>query len=194
MLRSGFGITPVDAVVAGISAGTGMSVGTALIALCAVLVVASWRLGQAPGVGTLISFVFIGVCVDASLHLLDAWWAGMAQAPWQARTGTWLIGACLLALAATCLYASGLGASPYDLFVQAAGRFGLSIPVARLVMDAAMFLIAWAIGGAWGIGTVGLLLLLPLLIRLLLPHAQRFAARGRARPPTARPAAGPAER
>ncbi|MBU6244628.1 MAG: hypothetical protein KGP12_05370 [Actinomycetales bacterium] len=194
LLRSGFGITPVDAVVAGISSRTGVSVGTALIAVCAILVVASWRLGQTPGIGTLISFVCIGVCVDAALHLVDAFGAGITLAPWQARACLWLVGACLLALAASCLYASGLGASPYDLFVQSAGRFGLSIPVARLLMDAVMLLIAWLIGGAWGVGTVGLLVILPFLIRALLPRAERFATHGRMEAVSSRPVARPADR
>lgn len=193
LLRSGFGITPIDAVVAGISSRTGISVGTALIAVCAVLVLASWRLGQSPGIGTLMSFVLIGVCVDAALHVLDAAWPGIAAAPWQGRTLTWLVGACLLALAASGLYASGLGASPYDLFVQSSGRFGLSIPVARLIMDAVMFVIAWLIGGAWGVGTVGLLALLPFLIRYLLPRAERFAAQGRPTAVNSRRGVGPVD-
>lgn len=179
LLESGFGVTPVDAVVAGLSSWTGISVGTALIAMCSLLVLAAWRLGQQPGVGTLVSFIFIGLCVDASLHLIDMTGLAISESPWPARTGVWLAGACLLALAASCLYASGLGASPYDIFVQASRRFGLSIPMARLLVDAVMFLVAFLIGGAWGIGTVGLLLLLPLLLRYLLPHAERFAAGGR---------------
>ena len=179
LLESGFGVTPVDAVVAGLSSWTGVSVGTALIAMCSLLVLAAWRLGQQPGVGTLVSFLFIGLCVDASLHLIDMTGLAISGLAWQARTGVWLVGACLLALAASCLYASGLGASPYDIFVLASRRFGVSIPIARLLVDAVMFLIAFLIGGAWGIGTVGLLLLLPLLLRYFLPHAERFAANGR---------------
>jgi uncharacterized membrane protein YczE len=168
-------------VVAGLSSWTGISVGTALIAMCALLVLAAWRLGQQPGVGTLVSFIFIGLCVDASLHLIDMAGLAISSSPWPTRAGVWLLGACLLALAASCLYASGLGASPYDIFVQASRRFGLSIPIARLLVDAVMFLIAFLIGGAWGIGTVGLLLLLPLLLRYLLPRTERYAANGRPR-------------
>ncbi len=131
--------------------------------------------------GTLVSFIFIGLCVDASLHLIDMAGLAISSSPWPTRAGVWLLGACLLALAASCLYASGLGASPYDIFVQASRRFGLSIPIARLLVDAVMFLIAFLIGGAWGIGTVGLLLLLPLLLRYLLPRTERYAANGRPR-------------
>ena len=156
-----------------------MTVGTALIAICAVLVLAAWRLGQNPGIGTLMSFVGIGLCVDATLVAIDALSPGIDQGAWPVRTGLWAVGAVLLALAASCLYASGLGASPYDLLVQSASRFGLGIPVARLLVDAFMIVIAWLIGGAWGAGTIGLLILVPILIRYLLPRMQRFADGGR---------------
>lgn len=175
LLDSAFGVAPVDAVFAGISRQTGISVGTALIAACIALVVFAWLLGVKPGLGTVVSFFGIGLAVDATTWLLDVTGWSVSDSGWQVRLLVWLVAAPLLGFAAACMYSSGLGASPYDLFVQSLGRFHLSIPVARVIIDGAMLLVAFLIGGAWGIGTVGLMLAIPLFLKLFLPLVGRFA-------------------
>lgn len=175
LLDSAFGVAPVDAVFSGISRMTGISVGTALIAACIVLVLMAWALGVKPGLGTVISFFGIGLAVDATTWVLEATGWSVSDNAWQVRLLVWLIAAPLLGFAAACMYSSGLGASPYDLFVQSLGRFNLSIPVARVIIDGAMLLVAFAIGGAWGLGTVGLMLAIPLFLKLFLPIVARFA-------------------
>ena len=175
LLDSAFGVAPVDAVFAGISRQTGISVGTALIAACIALVIFAWLLGVKPGLGTVVSFFGIGLAVDATTWLLDVTGWSVSDSAWQVRLLVWLVAAPLLGFAAACMYSSGLGASPYDLFVQSLGRFHLSIPVARVIIDGAMLLVAFLIGGAWGIGTVGLMLAIPLFLKLFLPLVGRFA-------------------
>lgn len=175
LLDSAFGVAPVDAVFAGISRQTGISVGTALIAACIALVVFAWLLGVKPGLGTVVSFFGIGLAVDATTWILDVTGWSVSDSGWQVRLLVWLVAAPLLGFAAACMYSSGLGASPYDLFVQSLGRFHLSIPVARVIIDGAMLLVAFLIGGAWGIGTVGLMLAIPLFLKLFLPLVGRFA-------------------
>ena len=175
LLDSAFGVAPVDAVFSGISRMTGISVGTALIAACIVLVGVAWALGVKPGLGTVISFFGIGLSVDATTWVLEATGWSVTDSTWQWRLLIWLLAAPLLGFAAACMYSSGLGASPYDLFVQSLGRFHLSIPVARVIIDAAMLLVAFVIGGAWGLGTVGLMLVIPVFLKIFLPLVGRFA-------------------
>ncbi len=175
LLDTAFGVAPVDAVFSGISRKTGISVGTALIAACMVLVLFAWALGVKPGLGTVVSFFGIGLSVDATTWVLETTGWSVTDNSWQLRLLVWLIAAPLLGFAAACMYSSGLGASPYDLFVQSMGRFHLSIPVARIIIDGAMLLVAFLIGGAWGLGTVGLMLAIPLFLKLFLPLVGRFA-------------------
>ncbi len=175
LLDTAFGVAPVDAVFSGISRKTGISVGTALIAACMVLVLLAWALGVKPGLGTVVSFFGIGLSVDATTWVLESTGWSVTDASWQLRLVVWLLAAPLLGFAAACMYSSGLGASPYDLFVQSMGRFHLSIPVARVIIDGAMLIVAFAIGGAWGLGTVGLMLAIPLFLKLFLPLVGRFA-------------------
>jgi len=174
LLDTSLGMAPVDAMFTGISRRTGISVGTALIGACIVMVVVSWILGVKPGIGTVVSFFGIGLLVDATTNLLHATGWSVSDDAWPVRLAVWVLATLLLAAAASCLYASGLGASPYDQFVQSMGRFHLSIPVARVIVDAAVLIAAWLLGGAWGIGTVGLLLLFPLILRFTLPMARRL--------------------
>lgn len=174
LLDTSLGLAPVDAMFTGISRHTGISVGTALIGACAVMVVVSWILGVRPGIGTLISFVGIGLIVDATTGFLHSSGWTVSDNDWPVRAAVWVVAAGVLACAASCLYASALGASPYDQFVQSMGRFHLSIPVARLIVDAAVLLTAYLLGGAWGIGTVGLLLIFPIVLRYAMPVAARF--------------------
>ena len=175
LLDSAFGVAPVDAVFSGISRMTGISVGTALIAACIVLVLVAWALGVKPGLGTVISFFGIGLTVDATTWVLEATGWSVTDNAWQLRLLVWFLAAPLLGFAAACMYSSGLGASPYDLFVQSLGRFHLSIPMARVIIDGAMLVVAFVIGGAWGLGTVGLMLAIPLFLKLFLPLVGRFA-------------------
>ena len=175
LLDTAFGVAPVDAVFSGISQMTGISVGTALIAACIALVIVAWILGVKPGLGTVISFIGIGLTVDLTTWVLEATSWSVSENDWPVRLLVWVVAAPLLGFAAACMYSSGLGASPYDLFVQSLGRFHLSIPVARAIIDAAMLLVAFLIGGAWGIGTVGLMLAIPVFLKLFLPMVGRFA-------------------
>ncbi|MEY4137790.1 MAG: hypothetical protein RL205_1918 [Actinomycetota bacterium] len=175
LLDTAFGVAPVDAVFSGISRKTGISVGTALIAACMVLVLLAWALGVKPGLGTVVSFFGIGLSVDATTWVLETTSWSLTDNSWQLRLAVWCLAAPLLGFAAACMYSSGLGASPYDLFVQSLGRFHLSIPVARVIIDAAMLLVAFLIGGAWGVGTVGLMLAIPLFLKLFLPLVAKFA-------------------
>jgi len=175
LLDTAFGVAPVDAVFSGISRKTGISVGTALIAACMVLVLLAWALGVKPGLGTVVSFFGIGLSVDATTWVLETTQWSVTDNSWQVRLVVWCLAAPLLGFAAACMYSSGLGASPYDLFVQSMGRFHLSIPVARVIIDAAMLLVAFLIGGAWGLGTVGLMLAIPLFLKLFLPLVAKFA-------------------
>jgi hypothetical protein len=85
LLDSAFGVAPVDAVFSGISRMTGISVGTALIAACIVLVLMAWALGVKPGLGTVISFFGIGLAVDATTWVLEATGWSVSENDWQIR-------------------------------------------------------------------------------------------------------------
>ncbi len=70
MIRSGLGLNPWDVFHQGLSRLTGLSMGTVVIAVGALVLLAWIPLRQRPGLGTVANVVVIGLAVDATLALL----------------------------------------------------------------------------------------------------------------------------
>lgn len=174
LLKTELGVSPFDAALAGAANQAGVSLGTAIIVISVLFVAVAWLLGTPSGVGTAVTFVGIGVSVDVTNLLIDALNLP-SNLPLAVRIAVWSVGALLLGVAAAMLNASGLGASAYDQFVRACTRWGLSLHAARLIVDAAAVVIAVLVGGAIGIGTVGLLIAIPLALRVFYPRLRVWA-------------------
>jgi uncharacterized membrane protein YczE len=174
LLASSLGASPVDGLFAGVSGLSSFSVGQVMTALSVLMVAFAFALGTRSGVGTLVCFLGIGITVDASVALLNS---VVDTASWglPAQVASWAAGAVLLGIGAAALNASGLGASAYDQFVRAFTRFRLTLPQARLAVDVVALIAALAIGGAVGIGTLGLAVAVPLILRLLLGRLEHWA-------------------
>jgi uncharacterized membrane protein YczE len=172
MIDAGFGVAPPDAFFTALSRTSGLSVGTVLLLASVLMVLMSWALGLRPAIGTLISFVGIAVVVDLTRLAL-----GAIDAPeWSmgARIALWIVGLLCFCSGILGIFSSDLGASPYDQVVRAiAFRTGRSLGFARLAVDAIALLTAIVLGGAWGIGTVIILIAVPLSLNLVLPHIKR---------------------
>lgn len=172
MIDADFGVAPADALFTALSRTSGLSVGTILVLASILMVLMSWALGLRPAIGTLISFVGIAVVVDLTRLLLAA-----VDAPdWVlgARIVLWIIGLVLFCAGVMGIFSSDLGASPYDQVVRSiAFRTGRSLGLARLAVDAIALLGAIVLGGSWGIGTVIILVVVPLALNRVLPHVKR---------------------
>ena len=172
MIDGGFGVAPPDAMFTGLSRASGLTVGTILFLASILMVLMAWALGIKPAIGTLISFVGIAVVVDLTRLVLDA-----ADAPdWglAARLALWVVGLLLFCAGIMGIFASDLGTSPYDQVVRAiALRTGRSLGFGRLTVDAIALLSAIVLGGSWGIGTIIILIAVPIALNRVLPHVKR---------------------
>lgn len=172
MIDGGFGVAPPDAMFTGLSRASGLTVGTILFLASILMVLMAWALGIKPAIGTLISFVGIAVVVDLTRLVLDA-----ADAPdWElaARLALWVVGLLLFCAGIMGIFASDLGTSPYDQVVRAiALRTGRSLGFGRLTVDAIALLSAIVLGGSWGIGTIIILIAVPIALNRVLPHVKR---------------------
>lgn len=179
MLAAGWGVAPLDAFIAGTSQLTGFTVGTVIIGVSLVFLVGSWLLGSRPGWGTLIAFVGVGAVVDAwNLLVFDL--LGWSPPTWSIafRIGLWLIGFVLFAGGVVATLSSDLGANPYDQIVRAAHeRFGISLALSRLAFDGVVLIGAFLLGGAWGAGTVAIVILMPIAMGFLTPRMRTWVHR-----------------
>lgn len=172
MIDADFGVAPADALFTALSRTSGLSVGTILVLASILMVLMSWALGLKPAIGTLISFVGIAVVVDLTRLLLAA-----IDAPdWSlaARIALWIGGLLLFCAGVMGIFSSDLGASPYDQVVRSISyRTGRSLGFARLAVDAIALLGAIVLGGSWGIGTVVILVVVPIALNRVLPHVKK---------------------
>lgn len=172
MIDADFGVAPADALFTGLSRTSGLSVGTVLVLASILMVLMSWALGLRPAVGTLVAFIGIAVIVDLTrlvISPLDVpeWAVGT-------RIAVWIVGLLAFCTGVLGIFASDLGASPYDQVVRSiAYRTGRSLGFARLVVDAIALLGGIVLGGSWGLGTVIILIAVPAALNLVLPRVRR---------------------
>ena len=172
MIDGGFGVAPPDALFTALSRVSGLTVGTTLLLASILMVLMSWALGLKPAIGTLISFVGIAIVVDLTRLLLAAVDAPEWVVGW--RIVLWIGGLLLFCSGILGIFSSDLGASPYDQVVRSISfRTGRSLGFARLAVDAIALLSAIILGGSWGIGTVIILIAVPVALNRVLPHIKR---------------------
>jgi uncharacterized membrane protein YczE len=172
MIDGGFGVAPPDALFTALSRVSGLTGGTTLLLASILMVLMSWALGLKPAIGTLISFVGIAIVVDLTRMLLAVIDAPDWVVGW--RIVLWIGGLILFCSGILGIFSSDLGASPYDQVVRSISfRTGRSLGFARLSVDAIALLSAIILGGSWGIGTVIILIAVPVALNRVLPHIKR---------------------
>ncbi len=138
---------------AGEQAGVGVGVATVVVS---VLILLSWvPLRQAPGLGTVLNAVLVGVALDLTLLLLPRLehlavrWAALAA------------GIALVALGSGAYLGARLGPGPRDgLMTGLHRRTGVSVRVVRTGLELGAVAVGAALGGTVGIGTLAFALLI----------------------------------
>ncbi|MEV4461063.1 hypothetical protein [Microbispora sp. NPDC049633] len=148
LVRSGLGLDPWEVFHQGMSVRTGWSIGLC-INLVGALVLLLWiPLRQRPGLGTISNVLVVGTSADGVMALVPA------PAAWPVQWA-FLLGGILAIAAASGLYIhAGFGPGPRDGLMTGLNRLGLSIRVARTVVEITVLAVGWLLGGTVGIGTV----------------------------------------
>lgn len=177
MLESRLGLDPWDVFHQGLARLTGLSIGTVVIAVGALVLLLWIPLRQRPGIGTVSNAIVVGLAADAALLLLPT------PDLLPARI-VFLLAGIVLGGAATGLYIGAhLGPGPRDgLMTGYVARSGRSIRLVRTVIEVTVLAIGFLLGGAVGVGTVLYAVAIGPLAHVFIPL---FAVR-------ARPAAAPA--
>lgn len=149
MVRAEIGLAPWDVLHQGLAARLGWSFG-AVTALTGVAVLAAWfPLRERPGVGTVLNVVLIAVSVDAVLAAVPP----ASSLTW--RASLLVIGVVLNGLATATYVGARLGAGPRDgLMTGLHARTGWPLRRVRTLIELAVVIVGWLLGGTVGVGTV----------------------------------------
>lgn len=147
-VSSGLGNDPWDTFHQGLARHTGLSIGTWIIIMGA-LVMALWiPLRQRPGIGTISNVILLGLFTDLFLWLLPHP-DGIAQ------RAAYLAAAILVGGFATgCYIGAGLGPGPRDGLTTGLAARGHSIRLVRTGIELTVFVLGLSLGGTVGVGTL----------------------------------------
>jgi uncharacterized membrane protein YczE len=142
------GLDPWDVLHQGLSRTFGLAIGTWVVIVSLLAIVAWWRLPQRPGIGTLANAILVGLVMDVVLSLVHPPHALAARI-------ALMVGGIVGNGLATGLYiGAGLGPGPRDGLTTGIAARGHSIRVVRTCIEATVLLTGWLLGGTVGIGTV----------------------------------------
>ena len=157
------GVAPWDVFHQGLERKTGIPIGI-IIEITGVFILLLWiPLRERMGLGTLLNAVQIGLVVfliDDHLPPTDV----LAL-----RVAYMLLGLLSIAIGSGFYIGAGLGAGPRDGLMLGISKHGISVRVARTVVELTVLAAGIALGGTIGIGTVAFTFGIGPLVQLFLP-------------------------
>ncbi|MGW5876043.1 membrane protein YczE [Nocardiopsis terrae] len=163
LIRSDLGAMPWDVLHQGLSLQTGLSIGTWSVIVGALLILLWIPLRQRAGLGTLSNVIVVGVSVDLSLWLLPA----TDSLP--VRVLLLASGVLVCAVATGCYIGVGLGPGPRDGLMTGLAARGLSVRLARTLIEVTVALAGFLLGGTVGVGTLIFMVAIGPLAQVFLP-------------------------
>ena len=149
LVRSRLGLDPWDVFHQGLANHLGLAIGTMVIIVGALVLLAWIPLRQWPGVGTLSNMVLIGVAMNESLEVLPH----VTAMAW--RIAFVITGVLLSGIATGMYIGANLGPGPRDgLMTGLSRRTGRSIRLVRTCLEVSVLVVGWLLGGVVGVGTV----------------------------------------
>ncbi len=165
LLRAGLGLAPWDVLHQGLAELTGATVGSMVIVVSFVVLLAWVPLRQRPGVGTIANAILVGVSLDLTMLVL-----GDVQ-QWQWRVGLLVTGVLLNGLATALYIGAMLGPGPRDgLMTGLVRRTGRSVRLVRTSLEVGVLALGWLLGGTVGIGTLLYAVAIGPIVHVLLPR------------------------
>ena len=172
-IRAQLGLAPWDVFHTGVSDKTDVAVGTVIIVVGVFLLLLWIPLRQRPGIGTIMNAVEIGLVVNLTKPIIGE------PDHIVARLALMLAGLVIVGFGSAIYIGSGLGAGPRDGLMLGLSERGISIRLARTVIELTVLVTGIVLGGPIGLGTVAFALGIGPLVQVLLP---RFDLRTRTSP------------
>jgi uncharacterized membrane protein YczE len=163
-LQSHLGLPPWDVFHKGVAEKTDISIGTVIIGTGVLLLLLWIPLRQRPGLGTVLNALEIGLVVNLTKGII-----GEPEALW-ARS-TMLVGGLLIVAFGSAMYiGAGLGPGPRDGLMMGLAERGVSVRMARTVIEVVVVVAGVLLGGTIGVGTILFAVGIGPLVQLLLPR------------------------
>lgn len=161
---SGLGTPPWDVLHQGLAERFDTEIGL-VINVVGLAVLPLWiPLKQRIGLGTILNTLEIGVVVDLVRPVLPV------QDNFVAQLGFVIAGVVLIGIGSGIYIGSGLGPGPRDGIMTGLKALGLSVRVARTLIEVTTLTVGVLLGGVAGLGTMIFLLSIGPLVQLVLPH------------------------
>jgi uncharacterized membrane protein YczE len=157
-----YGLPGWDVFHQGLSEKTPITIGTAVILVGAVIVLALLWLREPIGLGTIANVILIGLAMDATLYLVDD------------PTNTWtraaltLTGPVVVAIGSGLYLGVRLGPGPRDGLMTALNRRGVTLWKARFGVEALALIAGYLMGGTVGWGTIWFLVSIGPMVQIAL--------------------------
>jgi uncharacterized membrane protein YczE len=153
MVRADLGLSPWMVFHQGVSVRTGLSLGTITV-LTGMVVLLLWiPLRERWGVGTVMNVLVIGPVIDIGLSIIPEV-SGLVG--WAFMVG----GVLTIGLGSGLYIGAAMGPGPRDGIMTGLARKGMSIRVARTIIELSVLGIGWLLGGVAGVGTAAFALLI----------------------------------
>lgn len=164
LVNSDLGLDPWDVFHQGLAERTGLTIGVATIVTSAFVMLLWIQLRQRPGLGTISNAIAIGLVVDAALAFLP-------EPDHLLPRSAFLISAIVFNGIATGMYiGAGMGPGPRDgLMTGWSARSGHSIRSVRTLIEVAVLIVGWFLGGTVGVGTAAYALSIGPLAHFFIP-------------------------
>jgi len=163
-LHSHLGLPPWDVFHKGVSEKIDISIGT-VITVTGLLLLLLWiPLRQRPGLGTVLNAVEIGLVVNLAEEFV-----GEPDPLW-ARVAMLVMGLLLVAFGSALYIGAGLGPGPRDGLMMGLAERGISVRVARTIVEVVVVVAGVLLGGSVGVGTMVFAVGIGPLVQVLLPR------------------------
>lgn len=168
-----FGVGSWDVLHIGLFKNFGLSIGQWSIIIGIIIVtISSIGLREFPKIGTIMNMIFVGLFIDFFNWLLPDPHIFTTQAI------AFILGVLLLASGSGIYISANLGAGPRDsLMLFAVKKFNCSITTARTVMEVAVVIIGFFLGGPVGIGTIVMAFATGPIIQVVLGYSSKVLSK-----------------
>jgi uncharacterized membrane protein YczE len=156
------GLAPWDVLHKGISEHTGLAVGTVIVIVGLVLLLAFIPLRVRVGYGTVLNAVIIGLGVNVVLPVLPE----PEHAAWQVLE--MVAGVVAFGFGTATYIGAGLGPGPRDGLMTGIAARGYSLRLVRSAIEITVLGVGWLLGGSVGLGTAVFALTIGPLVHVFL--------------------------